>query len=87
MQWVVFGSIWLMIVYFPNGETALYAWPYLVLCTAAGVLAAVSLLRPDPLGLRRTRLRDRPADATAVPAAPADTPEVPTVNDALPGRG
>lgn len=87
MQWVVFGSIWLMIVYFPNGETALYAWPYLVLCAAAGVLAAVSLLRPDPLGLRRTRLRDRPADATAVPAAPADAPEVPTVNDALPGRG
>ncbi|WP_370588675.1 polyprenol phosphomannose-dependent alpha 1,6 mannosyltransferase MptB [Pseudonocardia sp. C8] len=50
LQWVIAGSIWLMIVYFPNGETALYAWPYLLLCAAAAALAAVSLLRPDPLG-------------------------------------
>lgn len=61
LQWVVFGSIWLMIVYFPDGETALYVPHYLLACALAGVLAAVSLLRPDPLGLRRsTRRRPRP---------------------------
>lgn len=61
LQWVVFGSIWLMIVYFPDSETALYVPHYLLACALAGVLAAVSLLRPDPLGLRRsTRRRLRP---------------------------
>ncbi|MBP2369332.1 polyprenol phosphomannose-dependent alpha 1,6 mannosyltransferase MptB [Pseudonocardia parietis] len=65
MQWVVFGSVWLMIVYFPNGETALYVWPFLLLCAVAGVLAAVSLLRPDPLGLRRGRPPGAPDDRVA----------------------
>ncbi|ANY05104.1 hypothetical protein AFB00_00835 [Pseudonocardia sp. HH130630-07] len=62
LQWVIAGSVWLMIVYFPNGETALYAWPFLALCAAAAVLAAVSLRRPDPLGLR---VRSRPDPAVA----------------------
>jgi alpha-1,6-mannosyltransferase len=65
LQWVVAGSVWLMIVYFPNGETALYAWPYLALCAAVAVLAALSLVRTDPLGLRRDR-PDAPG-ATPVP--------------------
>lgn len=53
LQWVVFGSVWLMVVYYPTGETALYNWPFLALCAAGGLLAATSLLRPDPLRLRR----------------------------------
>lgn len=61
LQWVVFGSIWLMIVYFPDGETALYVPHYLLACALAGVLAAVSLLRPDPLGLRRSTPSPTPA--------------------------
>ncbi len=75
LQWVVFGSIWLMIVYFPDGETALYVPHYLLACALAGVLAAVSLLRPDPLGLRRSTpspprpcARDRARDTARDPA-------------------
>ncbi|MEJ8279778.1 polyprenol phosphomannose-dependent alpha 1,6 mannosyltransferase MptB [Pseudonocardia spirodelae] len=62
LQWVVAGSVWLMIVYFPDGETALYVPHYLLACALAGALAAVSLLRPDPLGLRGPR---RGPDVTA----------------------
>jgi alpha-1,6-mannosyltransferase len=59
LSWVVFFSVWLMIVYYPNGEDALYNWPFLAACAALAALAAVSLNRVDPLGLS---LRD--------PAAP-----------------
>ncbi len=71
----------LVIVYYPNGEDALYNWPYLALCAAVAALAAVSLLRPDPLRLAagaRSR-RDRgpapeqvPAPAAASSSAGAD---------------
>lgn len=49
---VVWLSLMLVIVYYPNGEDALYNWPYLVGCALLAGLAAVSLLRPDPLRLR-----------------------------------
>jgi alpha-1,6-mannosyltransferase len=42
----------LVIVYYPNGEDALYNWPYLAACAALAALAAVSLHRVDPLHLR-----------------------------------
>ncbi|MFP5070322.1 polyprenol phosphomannose-dependent alpha 1,6 mannosyltransferase MptB [Pseudonocardia nantongensis] len=67
LQWVVFGSVWMMIVYYPTGETALYNWPFLALCAAGGVLAAVSLLHPDPLRLRR-RSADGDTPPTGSPA-------------------
>jgi len=51
LSWLVFFSLWLVIVYYPNGEDALYNWPYLIACAALAALAAVSLRRPDPLGL------------------------------------
>ena len=50
-----FTSIWLILVAYPSGEIALYNWGYLALGAAGTLLAAVSLLRPDPL-----RLRGRP---------------------------
>jgi alpha-1,6-mannosyltransferase len=62
LQWLVFGSLWLVIVYYPNGEAGLYNWGYLAVCAVLAALASVSLLRPDPLGLGRSR---------AVPAEPA----------------
>ncbi|NUT46520.1 MAG: polyprenol phosphomannose-dependent alpha 1,6 mannosyltransferase MptB [Saccharothrix sp.] len=46
-----FFSTWLLLVTFPNGDTALYSWVYLVLVAAVSALACVSLTRPDPLRL------------------------------------
>ena len=50
---IVFASVWLVVVAFPDGESALYQPVYLAVCAAGALLAAVSLRRPDPLGLRR----------------------------------
>ncbi|GEL17184.1 polyprenol phosphomannose-dependent alpha 1,6 mannosyltransferase MptB [Pseudonocardia asaccharolytica] len=60
LTWLVFGSLWLVIVYYPNGEAALYNWSYLAVCAALCALAAYSLHHPDPL-----RLGNRSAAATA----------------------
>lgn len=49
--WLVFFSLFLVIVYYPNGEDALYNLPYLAACAALALLAAASLHRVDPLGL------------------------------------
>lgn len=46
LQWLVFGSLWLMIVYYPNGEAALYNWGYLAVCAVLAWWAAKSLLKP-----------------------------------------
>jgi alpha-1,6-mannosyltransferase len=65
---VVGASVWLLLITFPNGGTALYSWGYVAGACAAAVLAAVSLLRPDPLGLssREPRPHLNPtADASA----------------------
>ncbi|GAA2553668.1 polyprenol phosphomannose-dependent alpha 1,6 mannosyltransferase MptB [Pseudonocardia hydrocarbonoxydans] len=53
LQILVFFSLWLMIVYYPDGEAALYDLAVLGIGAALAALAAVSLLRPDPLGLAR----------------------------------
>ncbi|MEQ3552238.1 polyprenol phosphomannose-dependent alpha 1,6 mannosyltransferase MptB [Pseudonocardia nematodicida] len=82
LQWVIAGSVWLMIVYYPTGETALYDWPFLALCAAAAVLAAVSLLRHDPLGLAGDGAR-RGASPVAGGAAPAGSGGAPATPDDL----
>ena len=46
-----FFSTWLLLVTFPDGDTALYSWGYLVLTVAVSALACASLTRPDPLKL------------------------------------
>lgn len=64
LQYMVFASLMLIVVYYPNGEDGLYNWGYLAACAAVAVLAAVSLLREDPLRLRpgaRQPPRTRPA--------------------------
>lgn len=58
---VVFTSLWLIVVYYPNGEDALYNWPYLAVCALLCALAAVSLRHPDPLRLRCEVRRESPA--------------------------
>jgi len=82
LQVVVVVSLMLVVCYYPNGEDALYNWPYLAGCALVAALAAVSLLRPDPLRLAAgVRSRKPPgavpvtvpaAPATAVPAAGAE---------------
>lgn len=72
LQYLTFGSLMLIVVYYPNGEDGLYNWGYLALCAAGAALAAVSLARPDPLGLSR---EDRNAHADrAVAAEPGPIP-------------
>jgi alpha-1,6-mannosyltransferase len=87
LAWVVFASVMLVVVYYPNGEDALYNWPYLAGCALVAALAAVSLLRPDPLRLAVGARSRRPpgavpvavaATAAAAPAAPAAPAAVPT---------
>jgi alpha-1,6-mannosyltransferase len=60
----VFGSVWLVLVTFPDGTIGLYNWAYLATAMSAAALAAVSLARPDPL-----RLSSRPADRRPSTAA------------------
>jgi alpha-1,6-mannosyltransferase len=51
LQITVFVSVMLTICYYSNGEDALYNPPYLIAWGLVAVLAAVSLVRPDPLRL------------------------------------
>ena len=64
---LVFVSLMLIVVYYPNGEDALSNWGYLAACSGFSALAAWSLFTPDPL-----RLRVR---SPAVTAAPEPQPE------------
>lgn len=66
----VAATVWLVLVAYPTGEAAMYDLLYLAGVAAVSALAAVSLVRPDPL---RLSLRRPPAGttdtATAAPAA------------------
>ncbi|GAB3484495.1 polyprenol phosphomannose-dependent alpha 1,6 mannosyltransferase MptB [Amycolatopsis cihanbeyliensis] len=44
-------SVFLVLVYYPTGEQALYDWWFMAGVFVASLYAAASLLRPDPLGL------------------------------------
>ena len=64
LSWLVFVSLMLVIAYYPNGEDALYNWPYLAVCAAAvragrGVAVPGRPAAPEP----------------ACPAAPASVPD------------
>lgn len=73
LAWVVLGSTWLLVVYYPDGETALYNWPYVAVCALLACLAAVSLLRPDPLRLGAGARPPVASGTQPVPPAPAAT--------------
>ena len=74
----VFVSLMLVIVYYPSGEDALYNFPYLFGCGLLALLAAVSLVHPDPLHLRarprRSPTRTRCGRPDPAPAAPVPSP-------------
>ena len=73
LQCMVVVSLMLVVVYYPNGEDGLNNWGYLAACLAVAVLAAVSLVRPDPLRLA-AGARGRPrAEAAKAPDTAADT--------------
>ena len=46
-----FFSVWMLLVTYPNGDTALYSWGYLACTALVSALACASLTRPDPLKL------------------------------------
>ncbi len=76
LRYLVVVSLMLVVVYYPNGEDALYNWGYLAVCLALAVLAAVSLGRPDPLRLakgarRRAVPEPAPPEPVVAGAAPA----------------
>jgi alpha-1,6-mannosyltransferase len=56
---VVFASLWLTIAYYPSGEEAMYNFPRLAVWALVFGLAAVALLRPDPLRLGAARAEPR----------------------------
>ncbi|WP_169736609.1 polyprenol phosphomannose-dependent alpha 1,6 mannosyltransferase MptB [Pseudonocardia spinosispora] len=53
MSVVIAASIFLVISAFPSGEVSLYAFGYMILSMIGAFIAAKSLRKPDPLGLRR----------------------------------
>jgi len=57
------GSVWLLLITYPSGGTALYDWGYLFVILGVSVLAAVSLLKPDPLKLSLRTIKDVPERA------------------------
>ncbi|MDR7303105.1 alpha-1,6-mannosyltransferase [Haloactinomyces albus] len=48
------ASVVLVLAYYPDGETGLYHWPSMAAAVGFALLAAVSLIRFDPLGLGET---------------------------------
>lgn len=59
----VAATVWLVLVAYPTGEAAMYDVPYLMGVAAVSALAAVSLLRPDPLRLSLRRRPTGPAES------------------------
>jgi alpha-1,6-mannosyltransferase len=59
---VMVGIAAFMIVpYSPDGETMLYVWPLMAVAVALSILAGLSLLRSDPLGLSSREPTTEPA--------------------------
>ncbi len=52
---LVGGQVVLILAYYPDGEQAMFNWPYMAGVVALALLAAASLLRFDPLNLHEPR--------------------------------
>jgi alpha-1,6-mannosyltransferase len=74
---VVAASTWLVLCTYPTGESGLESWPYQLAVVAVSLLAAVSLLRPDPLRLHPRPCPGQPAPRPdpAPPLGPAPHPD------------
>jgi alpha-1,6-mannosyltransferase len=60
----VFGSVWITLITYPTGTSALYDWAVLPVLVIIAGITAISLLRPDPLHLSARR-RPEPEPAVA----------------------
>lgn len=69
LSYVAGASVVLVLVYYPDGEQAMYNWVLMAIATGAAVLAAISLRRFDPLNLRRWLPRTESASGDATPAS------------------
>jgi alpha-1,6-mannosyltransferase len=72
-----------VIVYYPSGEDALYNFPYLFGCGLVALLAAISLVYPDPLHLGRGRAKEGSPPASVDPADTDRASADPTPADTL----
>lgn len=54
----VAATVWLVLLAYPTGEAAMYDVPYLIGVAAVSAFAALSLVRPDPLGLSLRRSQE-----------------------------
>jgi alpha-1,6-mannosyltransferase len=70
-----FGSVWIVLVTFPDGTTGLYDWGYLVTAMVVAGFAAVSLVRPGPWWWPdlRASTAATTANARPTPVSPAPT--------------
>ncbi|HEX7658897.1 MAG TPA: polyprenol phosphomannose-dependent alpha 1,6 mannosyltransferase MptB [Pseudonocardiaceae bacterium] len=69
-----------MLVYYPNGEAAMYSWSHMAWVLLAAVLVLVSMYRPDPLHLGLRRRKDA-GSATTPSRATAAVETVPSSKD------
>lgn len=79
----VFFAVWIALMWFPDGTFGLYDAAYLATAALAAALAAVSLVRPDPLRLSlssewldrdlRASTTETAANMSPTPASPAPT--------------
>ena len=60
LAFVVGSAVALVLAYYPDGEQAMYNWPFVAVGIGAAVVAGLSLLRFDPLGLHRLRRSPAP---------------------------
>lgn len=63
-------AVLILLVYYPNGEGAMGSLPHMIWVILAALLAGVSMLKVDPLGLRGPRTHDDrtlPGDSSPVP--------------------
>jgi alpha-1,6-mannosyltransferase len=89
-RWLAFAaglSVLILLVYYPDGESAMESFSHMVWVIVLAIVAGVSMRRVDPLGLRGLLRRTRPtdgADASAggVSDSAALTGHVGSVQDA-----
>jgi len=67
---VACGSVWMLLVTYPDGSTALYDWWCLLATLGVSALAAVSLHKPDPLNVSLRTISDSAEPALRSPLVP-----------------
>jgi len=79
----VFGSVWITLVTYPTGNSALYDWAVLPVLVIIAAITAISLVRPDPLRLSHRRPVPLPTPRVAVVGARAELDATPAHSPAV----